>query len=134
MTIRYRRPDRKNGVSLLQAARREMRYTLKLEVTDEAAPTIIRNVYTCFHMLGEALMAMRGKESFDHAETMRELLSLKAETKRPIAVVDNLRQLRHNINYYGYLPSKAEAEDARSIAESCFEPLHDAVMDEQDSQ
>lgn len=130
MTIRYRRPDHKNALSLLQACRREMRYTRTIAVSADSAPTIVRNVYESFHMLSEALMTVRGKEAIDHAEALRELLALKVKTGRPIALIDNLRQLRHNVNYYGYSPSEDEAEDALSIAEACFEPLFDAVMAE----
>ena len=60
---------------------------------------------------------------YDTIEQIRELETIQAETKRPIKLIDSLRKLRHNINYYGYIPTKAEAEDAISIAHACFNPL-----------
>lgn len=123
MNRRMKHPDRKNALSILQAAEREMQYTLSLQVTDESAFNIIRNVYECFRMLGDARLVSKGFSSQDHIEQIKELESIHVQTERPILLIDTLRKLRHNINYYGYIPSKAEAEDAISIAKACFNPL-----------
>jgi hypothetical protein len=41
-------------------------------------------------------------------------------------LMDNLRRLRHDINYYGYKP---KLEDVISIAKSVFNPLLRAVKE-----
>ena len=123
MNKRFKHSDRKNALSILQAAEREMQYTIKLQVTDESAFNIIRNIYECFRMLGDASLVSKGIVSQDHVEQIKELESMPVQTGRPIMLIDTLRKLRHNINYYGYVPSKAEAEDALSIAKACFNPL-----------
>ena len=74
-------------------------------------------------MLGDAKMISEGKISQDHVEQIKELEKLNVKTERPIKLIDTLRRTRHNINYYGYIPTKAEAEDALSIAKTCFYPL-----------
>lgn len=126
--IRYKRPDDKNALSLVEAAKREMKYTLSLEITEESGFTIVRNIYECFRMLGDALLVLKGIESADHLEPINELLNLKVVTKRPINLIDSLRRLRHNINYYGYHPKIIEVEDAISIAKEIFEPLFNGVL------
>ncbi len=115
-------------MSIVQAAKEEMEFTLTLEPTEQSGATIVRNVYECFRMLGDALLAAKGIEADDHLTPLRELMSVKATTTRPINVIDNLRRLRHNINYYGYRPKIAETEDAISIANSCFFALSEAVL------
>ena len=40
-----------------------------------------------------------------------------------INVIDNLRRLRHNINYYGYKPKISETKDVIEIAHTFFRPL-----------
>lgn len=127
MTIRIKHQDKKNALSILQAAEREMKYTLSLKVTEESAFSIIRNIYECFRMLGDASLVSKGFSSQDHIEPINELLKIPVVTKRPIILIEMLRKLRHNINYYGYTPSKIEAEDAISIAETCFYPLLDFI-------
>ena len=128
MTIRYKRPDKKNALSIADAAKRDMEFTLSIKPTEESGTTIIRNIYECFRMLGDALLAAKGIESKDHIVPIKELLKLKVSTSRPINLIDNLRKLRHNINYYGYKPRLVEIEDAISIAKSCFYPLLESVL------
>lgn len=126
--MRYKRPDRKSALSILEAAERDMKFTLKMKVVEEAGPTIARNVYECFRMLGDALLAAKGLESIDHVEPIKELIKIEIKTTRPIYLIDNLRRLRININYYGYRPNLIEVKDVLSIAESIFEPLLKAVL------
>ena len=59
MTIRYKRPDTKDALSLVQAAKRQMDFTLTIEPSDDSAFTIVRNIYECFRMLGDALLVKK---------------------------------------------------------------------------
>lgn len=127
MMPRQKHPDKKNAMSMLDASFRQMKYTLSLESNDDSAFNIIRNIYECFRMLGDALLVSQGIEYVDHIEQIKVLENLRIKTERPIRLVDNLRRMRHNINYYGYSPKKIEADDAISLAKACFEPLFNAV-------
>ena len=130
MNVRYKRPDKKNALSIVSAAKRDMEFTLSLKPTEEAGSTIIRNIYESFRMLGDALLVSKGIKSEDHIMPIKELLTLKVSTSRPINLIENLRQLRHNINYYGYSPKLVEVEDVVSIAKACFKPLLNAAIEE----
>ncbi len=130
MNARIKHPDKKNALSIITAAERELQFTLKLSITEESAFNIIRNIYECFRMLGDARLVSKGFASQDHIEQIKELETMEIKTERPIKLIDTLRKLRHNINYYGYVPSKLEAEDAISLAKACFNPLFDAIKKE----
>ena len=127
MTQRQKHPDKKNAASILDASLKQMNYTLSLESNDNSAFNIIRNIYECFRMLGDALLITRGIESDDHLAPIHELMRIQVETSRSIKLVDHLQRMRHNINYYGYTPKKEEGDDAISLAKSCFEPILKAV-------
>src|SRR3989338_3534660 len=101
MTVRYKVPDKKNALSIIGASKRDMDFTLTLKLAGDSGATIVRNIYECFRMLGDALLVAKGIKSQDHTEPIQELLKLKVNTQRPIYLIDNLRKLRHNINYYG---------------------------------
>ncbi len=120
MIDRMKYPDRKNALSILDASIKQMNYTLTLESNDDSAFNIIRNIYECFRMLGDVLLISQGKISEDHVEQIKALEDLKIKTERPIQIVDNLRRMRHNINYYGFNPKKTDSDDAVSFAKSCF--------------
>ena len=130
MIPRQKHPDKKNAASILDASSKQMKYTLTLKSNDDSAFNIIRNIYECFRMLGDALLITQGIESEDHLAPIHELMKLKVETPRSITLVNHLRRMRHNINYYGYAPKKEEADDAISLAKACFEPLLNAVKKE----
>ncbi len=121
--MRYKRPDRKNALSIIQAAERDMKFTLTLPVSEGSSATVIRNIYESFRMLGDALLIEKGIKSEDHVMPIKEILSLKIDTKRPLNLIDNMRRLRHNINYYGYKPKIEEANEAILIAKSLFSPI-----------
>ena len=126
--MRPKRPDKMKALSIVEASERDMRFTLGLEPTEASASTIVRNIYECFRMLGDALLIARGIEAHDHKTQIMELLKVDADTARPIQVIVNLRQLRHTINYYGYRPKLIEVEDVISIADCCFKLLHEGVV------
>jgi hypothetical protein len=127
MNVRHKRPDRKNALSLVEAAKREMDFTLTLKASEASGATIAKNIYECFRMLGDALLISRGIESEDHTAPIKEITGLSVKTEKPISLIWNLKRLRHNIHYYGYRPNVADAEDALVIAKAIFQPLYEAV-------
>jgi len=120
---RFKQPDKKNALSLATAAKSDMELTLKIKPTEESATTIIRNIYESFRMLGDSILLSKGIESRNHLKPINELLLLKIPTKRPLRTIENLRQLRHNLNYYGYKPKISEVIDAIDIAKTLFDPI-----------
>ena len=125
---RFKRPDKKNALSIVDAAKREMAFTLKIKSSEESATTIIRNIYESFRMLGDAMLILKGIESKDHIRPIKELVKLNVNTKRPLGSIENLRQLRHNLNYYGYRPKLSELFDVIDVANACFEPLNKEIL------
>jgi hypothetical protein len=55
------------------------------------------------------------------------LTELPAATQRPIQALDNLRRLRHDINYQGYQPTPADLDDVISIKKACWKPVLEEV-------
>ena len=121
--MRIKKPDHKNALSLILQSEREMKFTLTLNVNENSSSTIVRNIYECFRMIGDAILISQGLEITNHINSINALLKIKVNTDRPLIVIETLRRLRHNINYYGYHPTLAETNDAISIAKSCYRPI-----------
>ncbi len=128
MNMRYKRPDNKNALSIIESASREIKFALTLKLTPDSASTIVRNIYESFRMLGDALLVKKGIESQDHLQPIKELLNLKVPTPRSINVLENLRILRHNINYYRYQPKLEEVKDVISFAKECYDIISKEVL------
>src|SRR3989338_5186238 len=101
--MRIKFPDKKSALSLLSASEKQMKFTLTMRSTNESAFAIIRNIYECFQMIGKAVLLSEGKISDDHLESLKAIESLQAKTKRPIQTIDNLRKIRHGINYQSFV-------------------------------
>ena len=125
--IRHKRGDAKRALSLVEAAKKDMNFTVELPVSEDSASTIVRNVYECFRMLGEALLVNEGKVVLDHKLAIDRVISLPVGTSRPLGALENLRRMRHRINYYGYIATVDEAKYALSLAECCFDAVYDFV-------
>ncbi|MBI4450600.1 hypothetical protein HY642_01375 [Candidatus Woesearchaeota archaeon] len=122
--MRQRRPDVAKARSLVRAAEMEMDYLATVTPSEASASTLVRGVYENFRRLGDALLAIKGLESADHIQAIAQLTALvNVKTARPLPVLDNLRKLRHDINYHGYIPSMADLEDVLSIRDSCWAPI-----------
>ncbi len=131
--IRRRIPDKFKAQSMVSAVEAEIKFTKTIVPTAESSFTIVRNVYESFRMLGDVLLLIHGKEASEkghHIEMIKELLTLSVETKRPIQVLLNLKDLRNKINYNGYMPNVEEAKDALSILDACFEPIINKIKKE----
>ena len=63
LTLRYKRPDHKNALSIIEAAKRDLNFTLSIKFSDESGATIVRNIYESFRMLGDALLVAKGIKS-----------------------------------------------------------------------
>lgn len=131
--IRIRTPDKSKAKSLIEAAELEMNFIKTIGPSKESGSTIISRVYENFRKLGEALMLIQGKESVgqgQHNDHINELLILRVKTDRPIRILENLKRLRNEINYEGYIPNIADIEDVLSIAETCFKPILEEIKKE----
>ena len=124
--MRKRTPDRSQARSLVEASEEEMTYVNTLSPTLQGASTIIRGIYENFRRLGEALLLIDGREG-DHEECVAVLVALRVTTTRSLPVLDNLRRLRHDINYRGYRPSLADLDDVLSIRDACWKPILEEV-------
>ena len=127
METRKKMPDMKKALDLIESASKEVDFTYTLPLKDESSNTVIKNIYESFRMLGEALLVSKGIEPKDHVSCIKELLNLNLDTSRPLTLLESLRKLRHNINYYGYRAGIEESKDVISISKSCFKPLFDKI-------
>lgn len=120
MELRKKKPDFEKAKSLISVAESDMNFTFKLKISEESANTIVRNVYECFRMLGEALLAAEGFEGADHVACIQRILKLDINSKISLNFLEALRKIRHNVNYYGYKTGIVEAEEAVAFSREGF--------------
>ncbi len=126
--IQTKKPDKKKALNLLESAKRDLKFSLTLPVSDMSSSTIARNIYESFRMLGEAILESKGIEAVnDHVTQIKEIIDLKINLPRPLGILDILRKKRNKINYEGQITTIEEAKDAVLFAKDCFGKLFEEV-------
>lgn len=128
--MRTRTPDAPKARSLVRSAELEMEFLDTLELSSKSASTIIKGIHENFRKLGEAVLISKGQEPEEHNNhqmCLQALMNLKVKTTRPLQVLDNLRKIRNDINYNGYIPSMADLDDVISIKKACWKPILEEV-------
>ena len=124
--ITKRWPDKAKARSMTEAAIRGINFIETLQVTEQNSPSVIREIYESFRMLGDAVLTAKGLETRGadhHTHMIDELLKLKVETAKPLNLLHELRKARHKINYEGHLPTKAELDYLLGIKKALWAPV-----------
>lgn len=124
--ITKKSPDERKAKSVIEAASRGMNFVESSPINVNSGPSIIREIYESFRMLGDALLTAKGFETTGkdhHAQMISELVTLRIQTERPLILLHELRKMRHKINYEGYLPMDAEIKEVIAIKDALWKPL-----------
>lgn len=122
-----KQPDKQKAKSIIKSSMNDIKFILKIHPTEESASIIVRNIYESFRMLGESLLIKKGIKRINHINSIKELIKLNLNTKRPLNILENLMRLRNNINYNGYKANVFEAKDTILLAKTCYNPLLNEV-------
>ena len=131
--VKVKVPDVLKVRSLVESAELEVSFLLTVEPSRSSSSTVVQGVYEVFRKLGEALLLFRGKEATgrdSHSMMIQELYSLPVSSSRSVHVLENLKSLRHGVNYDGYIPTIVEVTEALDIARELFDPVVVAVKRE----
>ncbi|MBI2137094.1 hypothetical protein HYU12_01095 [Candidatus Woesearchaeota archaeon] len=124
--IRRKFPDKAKAMSMLNAAEGDLEVIESIKNNRKAGSLIVRTIYECFRMLGDALLTAEGFETTGidhHKEMISRLLKINVKTTRPLLVLDELRKERNDINYEGYAPTEDEIKDAIAIKDALWKPV-----------
>jgi len=113
---------------MLENAKEDIKFTLKLKISKDSCNTIIRNIYEDFRILGEAVLLSKGIKSFDHKAMIEELIKLDNDAH--LLFLNTIKEIRHKINHKGYSSAITEAKDAIDFAEKHFNDIYEKVKNE----
>lgn len=105
---------------MLEAARIDMKFVLSLPRTEASAITLISRMYENFRTVGNALLRAEGIEAKDHDPQIQRAIRMNIATPRPLRLLENLKRMRKNINYHGFMPGQAELDDFADFADKCW--------------
>ena len=113
--LRRRSPDKARIRSMLEAAKRTSEYVCRLEINEESAAVVFRELYECLRQIGDALLWRSGWEPLKHTASIE---ALKEEVGYvDYEKLDRLRIIRNNANYRGYSVSVQNALEIKELWE-----------------
>ncbi|MFH0961539.1 MAG: hypothetical protein V1820_02550 [archaeon] len=113
-------PDVPKARDLIDSAEKNAQFVETLELTENSATVVFRELYESIRCLGEARFALLGLKTLSHEIQMDALLDFKdlKETFR-LAMLETFREVRHKANYSGYLVKTDQARDILEFWNSC---------------
>lgn len=98
----------------VESAKRVAGFTITMEVSEETATIIFREMYESIRQLGDALWLLEGYEAQTHDATIALLKELEIPHNAKLHFLDRYKKIRHDANYRGISVS---AEQAKEIIE-----------------
>ena len=135
--ISRRTPDKPKAKGMVSAAELDMEFISSLPITTKSTQSIIRGVYENFRILGDALLTAQGfkTEGVDHHTQMIEaLIKLDIKTTRPLILLKDLKKMRHQINYNGYVPTDNDVKYALELKKAFWDAVLGEVKKQIESQ
>ncbi|MFA6073168.1 MAG: hypothetical protein WC758_03580 [Candidatus Woesearchaeota archaeon] len=117
--IRPRQLDKPRIKSLIQAAEINAKLVQKIELTDESASLIYREMYESIRQLGDAALWLQGYEPLNHEVSMEILKSREIKNKILLNHLSRFKSTRHDINYRGFKASKEQGEEIINFWKKC---------------
>ena len=105
-------PDIAKARSLMISAEKTASYAAALQVTENSATVIFRELYESLRMLGEARLCLLGYSTDSHEAQLEALEDYCPAANMRLTYLNRFREIRHKANYYGNL---VEPERAKEI-------------------
>lgn len=124
--IRKKLPDKAKARSMIAAAELDMEFIAGFPITTKASQSIVRGIYENFRILGDALLTAKGFKTSGvdhHTQMIEALIKLNINTPRPLLLLNDLKRMRHQINYNGYVPTENEIKYVLEIKEAFWEQI-----------
>ncbi len=119
--ITRRTPDKAKAKGMVFAAEMDMDFISQLPAETKSAQSIIRGIYENFRILGDALLTAQGFKAAGtdhHTQMIDALIKLDVKTMRPLLLLNELKKIRHQINYNGYVPTEKDVRYVIELKES----------------
>jgi hypothetical protein len=118
--LRERSIDVPRIKSLIESAKTNAGYVMKLPITEESATTVFRGLYESIRQLGDARWFSLGYEPTSSHEVCMEILKeIRITESVKLNRLDNFRKIRNSINYGGYSATVGQAKEISDFWASC---------------
>lgn len=98
--VKKKKVDEARAESLVESAKERLEFVKTINFEEKNSKYIAENVYDVIRELIEAKLCLEGYKSYSHEATISYLKDL-GFSEQEVKFVDELREVRHGIKYYG---------------------------------
>ncbi len=117
--LRKRQKDVDKIKSMINSAEVNAKVTKEINLTENSATLIFREIYESIRQLGDAKLWYLGYEPLNHEVSMEILKEFNIKERVKLNSLDRLKKIRHDINYRGFRASVQQAEEILEFWDRC---------------
>lgn len=109
--------------SLVHDAKNRFDYHINLKVEEKNAKFVFENCYEAIRELLDALLILNGYKSYSHQAPIVFARDKGVITLKEAVILDNMRDLRNRLKYYGKQVEKQLVEEKREFFNDVFRKI-----------
>ena len=121
--IRPRQQDKEKIRSMINSAEINARVTKDINLNEDTATLIFRELYESIRQLGDAKWWLLGYEPSNHEISMEALKEFDIKEKLKLNSLDRFKKIRHDVNYRGFRATISQAEEILDFWMKCGEEI-----------
>ncbi|MBI3190143.1 hypothetical protein HYZ41_00410 [archaeon] len=128
--IRIRQKDMERIKSLIKSAEINASIAKKIELNENSATLVFREIYESIRQLGDAKWWLFGYEPENHEVSLETLKEMSIKEKIKLNHIDRFRKIRHDANYRGYMVSVSQTEEMIEFWDKCGPDIINILLKE----
>ena len=121
--IRNRQRDTEKIRSMIDSAEINSKVTRAINLNEDTATLIFREIYESIRQLGDAKWWLLGYEPSNHEISMEALKDFNIKDKVKLNSLDRFKKTRHDVNYRGFRATIMQAEEILEFWTKCGEEI-----------
>ncbi|MBU0614602.1 MAG: hypothetical protein KJ601_00760 [Nanoarchaeota archaeon] len=121
--IRNRQRDTEKIKSMINSAQVNAKVAKGINLNDDSATLIFREIYESVRQLGDAKWWLLGYEPSNHEISIEALKDLDIKDKLKLNSLDRFKKIRHDANYRGLRATIQQAEEMLDFWSRCGEEI-----------
>ena len=121
--IRNRQRDTEKIRSMIDSAEINSKVTRAINLNEDTATLIFREIYESIRQLGDAKWWLLGYEPSNHEISMEALKDFNIKDKVKLNSLDRFKKTRHDVNYRGFRATIMQAEEILEFWAKCGEEI-----------
>ncbi len=121
--LRNRQKDTEKIKSMINSAEVNAKVTKSIEINEDTATLIFREIYESIRQLGDVKLWILGYEPLNHEASMEIIKEFNIKDKVKLNSLDRLKKIRHDINYRGFRASINQAKEIIDFWDNCGQEI-----------